>query len=229
VNETKLRAWLQNPENYQEGIMLFEAAGGNEHQLELFKKFDAPFTREKLYTELEAIAETIKQPELKPEAPAPDYFDLPQVLKNAQKEKAQLYRECFPYRKELKEIYKKQLAKIITSKQRVTIAEACSLMNSTNRAGRNKPFSIAFVTYNRESGAAGQLVYYEHATLTHPNNSGSRSYSGTAAEKRATKDPRHWANSTRNILPLASRDPRKLHIWLLMMYDGMEVTLGDPG
>lgn len=227
MNEQDLNKWLADPSDYQFGIKLYEECGGNSTQLDLFKKYDNAFCRDKLYGLLKEVQSKITTPKIVDE-PKLDFLEIPDVLKTLQQEKGKLYAEIFPYRKVLKTEFKEQLRKMITTHESISVKDACDMMKNVDRHKKPVPFSIAFVTYNKETKEGGELVYYEHATLTETNGMASRSYQNKDVKKKS-KSPNHWKNSTRNILPLASQEPKKLHIWLMLMFDGMEVVMGDAG
>jgi hypothetical protein len=228
MNEQDLHKWLATPDDYQKGISIYEQCGGNKTQIELFRKYDNSYCREKLWNLLDEVRNKLSQPVIVKGEPQADFLKIPDGLKELQIEKGRLYAEIFPFRKALKEEFKKELKSMMSVPGSLTVRDACEQMTRKDRHKRPIPFSIAFVTWNKETGQGGELVYFEHATLSQTNGMASRNYPNQEVKKKS-KQPNHWMNSTRNILPLASNEPKKLHIWLMLMFDGMEVTMGDAG
>lgn len=227
--EQEIKEWL-NKRDYNSGVELYRKVGDDQFLLGLFEKYKTSYTQGKLLEALsaiyeQAIASRIAAPVQA--SPAPDFFSLPLELQKLNIEKGQLYRECFGYRTALKKLHQKQLTKLIRSKMSITVRDACELMKAMDGRKRPQPFSISYVTCDLEKGTGGELITYEMATLSNLNFGGSKDYTAAEYDKLQRRNPRHWYNGTRNIKPLGGQDIRKLHIWLIMEFNGMAVTLSE--
>lgn len=218
-------------QDYAKGVDLFRKANGDPFLLSLFEKYENAYTRGKL---LQALSDLLEQAELSQAAapvdsppPTKDFFSLPDELQRLSIEKGQLYRECFAFRSQLKKLLQPELSRLITSRNTISVKDACELMKQVDNRKRPVPFSISYVTCDLERNIGGELISYESCTLSNPNLSGNRDYTPGHYDKLSTKNPRHWFNGTRNIRPLGSQDIRKLHIWLMFEFNGMAVTLSE--
>ncbi|MDJ1500461.1 hypothetical protein [Xanthocytophaga agilis] len=85
---------------------------------------------------------------------------------------------------------------------------------------QGETFSCKFVTFNQRRKTGGEIIEIQEARLF-------RQSASTPEEKKESsgksKSPNHWANSTRNILILPSEQIRKLHIRLLIEFNGFKV------
>lgn len=97
--------------------------------------------------------------------------------------------------------------------------------------GSAEPFSIAYVKYNRRENSGGDIARYDSCLCTGTRAKGTRQEKSRQAlvkpeqrEKQA-KNPNHFLNATRNLQVLPSFVIRKLHIWLIIEFNGMKVIL----
>jgi hypothetical protein len=231
MDENRLRKWLKTQDR-QEGIEIYETLKGSDFKLKLIKTHDNEYTRGLIEAavvetlEELAINNSIKAPE---SAPTPDFFSLPEILQRMTLEKGQLFKQTLSLRRELKQQIWPELRKVIKQRNTITVNECCEMMKLRDREKRAVPFSVSFITYDKEQHTGGELIHYEHATLTMPNVTGSRTYTADKYNTLVKKNPRHWLNSTRDIHPLGSQSIRKLHIWLMFEFNGCEVVMGDAG
>jgi hypothetical protein len=227
--EHEIKSWLLKPD-YKTGVQLYEKVGTDKFLLGLLRKYETSYTEGKLYDALNSIYEQIISARVAAPVvaqPAPDFFSLPVELQKLNIEKGQLYRECFAYRSALKKIHGPKLHKVIKSKMSITVRDACELMKATDGRKKPQPFSISYVTCDLEKDTGGELISFEHCTLSNLNFAGSSDYTASEHDKLKRKNPRHWYNGTRNIKPLGSDMVRKLHIWLIYEFNGMAVTLSE--
>jgi len=234
MDEAKLREWLQKNGSYVDGLAMYEQVGKDDFLKKLLRKYENEYTREKLrdalqalYDEVKLAADTSSRPV---DVPATaDFFTLPQTLQELQKEKSRLYSEVHPLRNQLKSLFARELTMVLKGRNRITVKEACEMMKAVDGRKRPIPFSVTFVSLNQERGNGGELIHWEHCTLSNVNATGSREYDVEHFDKKKRTNPRHWMNNTRNVKPLASQDIRKLHIWLMLEFNGAEVMMGATG
>lgn len=228
-----LKRWLDGDGDHRTGVELYRQASGSAVLISLFERSENQYTRKKLREVLQAKYdqhEQIARPEEKPKAmPQVDAFSLPEELKNRNTRKNELYKETLRLRTQLKDAIAAQLTPKLKIRTRLTIAEVCQMMEQQDRAGRMRPFSITYVTHNSQTGRGGEVIHWEHAVLSRTNVTGTKTYNSTGFEKLKNRRPNHWKNSTRNILPLAGKEVRKLNIWLIFEFNGAEVMMGDAG
>jgi hypothetical protein len=92
------------------------------------------------------------------------------------------------------------------------------------------PFSITYVKANRRKKEAGAIAHYPQClqTGTRPKGEQQRkSKSAVATPKPVSwaRNPNHFANATRNLLVLPSKQLRKVHIWLITEFNGKKVII----
>jgi hypothetical protein len=71
------------------------------------------------------------------------------------------------------------------------------------------------------------LRQMQHCQLSKRRVVGARRPAGTAdVADTPSRMPAHFQNATRNIVQGNSSQPRKVHIWLLLTFNGQRVVLG---
>jgi hypothetical protein len=90
-------------------------------------------------------------------------------------------------------------------------------------------FSLRFVQADRKRKQAGNIVEWQDCRLSRPRQ-GQRRKLGPASEAteaapRANRQPAHFANATRNLVQGRSTQVRKVHIWLILAFNGKKVVL----
>jgi hypothetical protein len=89
-----------------------------------------------------------------------------------------------------------------------------------------EPFSVRFVTcdVNRETG--GKFLEWEDCRLSKQlhERRGTKP-AGPAAAEAPGLQPSHYANGTRNLVVGRSTQVRKIHIWLILAFNGQKVVL----
>lgn len=91
-----------------------------------------------------------------------------------------------------------------------------------------EPFSITYVTYSKSSRQGGTVKRYSNCISTGTRNKGERKQkvrTTVQVPTGTTKRPDHFKNATRNLQLLPSRQIRKLHIWLIIEFNGKKVIL----
>jgi hypothetical protein len=88
-------------------------------------------------------------------------------------------------------------------------------------------FSIRFVKADKRRKTGGQILEWQHCQLSKRRVVGARRPAGTAdVADTPSRMPAHFQNATRNIVQGNSSQPRKVHIWLLLTFNGQRVVLG---
>ncbi|SHL26476.1 hypothetical protein SAMN02746009_02448 [Hymenobacter psychrotolerans DSM 18569] len=87
-------------------------------------------------------------------------------------------------------------------------------------------FTLRFVLADRKRKKAGKIVEWHHCRFSRPKQ-GQRKKLVPAEEAapRAGRQPAHFANATRNVVQGKSTQIRKVHIWLILAFNGKKVVL----
>jgi len=229
-----VKEWLRNSQNYSEGVKILKKYSKDDYLIGLLESYEAPFTRGKLIAAMEELMESQQTEERVEEIEKTIYQSrvsletilnagkLPAKIQMMKEEKGKLFKEVLELRQQMKKLLKLKTRGVLT------IKEVLELMEQTDRRGKYLPFSITYITYNSQHHTGGDVLRWDKAVLANMNVSGSRVvYERTP--RSVKKNPNHWKNSTRNIHPLDTLEHRKVHIWLIMEFNGMEVTLGNAG
>lgn len=103
----------------------------------------------------------------------------------------------------------------------ISLTEVLTEMDSTA-----EPFSITFCTADRQRGTGGEVVTLEGCVQTGAPEKvkGAKPASALATAPAVGKGkPCHRANQTRNVTILSSGKTRKVHIRLIMEFNGQKV------
>ncbi len=88
-------------------------------------------------------------------------------------------------------------------------------------------FSIRFVKADKRRKTGGQIQEWHNCQLSKRRVVGARPPAVAADRADApSRMPAHFQNATRKIVQGASSQPRKVHIWLLLTFNGQRVVLG---
>ena len=88
-------------------------------------------------------------------------------------------------------------------------------------------FSIRFVKADKRRKTGGQILEWHNCQLSKRRVVSARQPVGVVDEANTpSRLPAHFQNATRNIVQGASSQPRKVHIWLLLSFNGQRVVLG---
>ena len=88
-------------------------------------------------------------------------------------------------------------------------------------------FSIRFVTADKRRKTGGKIEEWHNCQLSRRRLAvGERPRAARAAEESASRLPAHYQNATRNIVQGKSSQVRKVHIWLILEFNGQKVVLG---
>lgn len=87
-------------------------------------------------------------------------------------------------------------------------------------------FTIRFVQADRKRKKAGKIVEWHHCRLSRPTRQPRKKVVPAAqAAPPAARQPGHFANGTRNMVQGRSTQIRKVHIWLILAFNGKKVVL----
>jgi hypothetical protein len=101
----------------------------------------------------------------------------------------------------------------------VTLEEVISIMDA------GKSFSIGIRTYDHKKGSGGQYIFIDKA-CKHNYHLPSEKLAESKKEERRSlvqRNPKHYENSTRNIKVLANGNLLKIHLRLIVDFNGSKV------
>ena len=101
----------------------------------------------------------------------------------------------------------------------IRLAEALERMEAAQ-----EPFTLRFVKVDRRRKTGGQIVEWQNCRLSGPRRQRARELA-QQAELSGSRHHRHYANGTRNVVQGNSSQRRKVHVWLLLAFDGQHVIL----
>jgi hypothetical protein len=88
-------------------------------------------------------------------------------------------------------------------------------------------FTIRFVTCDRTRQTGGKIEEWHHCQLSRRRQAGAEQpRAPRPAEESAGRLPAHYQNATRNLVQGNSSQVRKIHIWLILEFNGQQVVLG---
>ena len=108
----------------------------------------------------------------------------------------------------------------------ITLPEVLKQMDQFDEKGKPVPFSIKFVTCDLRRKSGGELIELENVVKCVGKKKGKVIFDDrkkTPNKKKEKKNPKHWDNSTRNILIPSSGQIRKCHIRLITEFNGQKV------
>lgn len=111
----------------------------------------------------------------------------------------------------------------------IFLKDVLTLMSTADAKGLAVPFSISFRTLNRNSKTGGRLVTYPKAKLAMKEDHGDQTT--FEALRRVPKprtnikrNPKHFANKTRNVVVFPENKTRKVHINYITEFNGKKVV-----
>jgi hypothetical protein len=110
--------------------------------------------------------------------------------------------------------------------QYIRLWDALEIMDSTDCLGKPARFQIKYVTANRTTKEGGDIIELKDACKcsirTKKGEEVFTQRKNFPVTDKLAKGPRHWVNSTRNIL-LPNGQKRKLHIRLIIEFNNKKV------
>ena len=100
----------------------------------------------------------------------------------------------------------------------IELSKALDLMDQIDEGGKPATFQVKFVTANRIRRTGGEIIEIQNGRKCVGNRNGSVVFdtrTKPVENPSISRNPDHWANSTRNIL-LPNGGIRKIHISLIM-------------
>ena len=109
----------------------------------------------------------------------------------------------------------------------IRLSDVLKQMDQFGPDGKPSKFQIRFVTADRSLGTGGDIIELSNGRkCVGLNKQGSPVFDlrtkSPSIDSRIKKDPRHWVNSTRNIL-LENGKIRKVHIRLIIEFNKQKV------
>lgn len=87
-------------------------------------------------------------------------------------------------------------------------------------------FSIRFVTADRRRKTGGKVEVWHDCQLSRRRREVGQRPAPAPATDSVSRLPSHYENATRNIVQKNSTQKRKIHIWLILEFNGQTVVLG---
>lgn len=103
--------------------------------------------------------------------------------------------------------------------------DTITLENVLEKMDAGKKFSIGIRTYDHRKEAGGQYIFIEEAVKHNYRLPSERNSMAKREERnsRIQRNPNHYDNSTRNIKVLANGNLIKVHIRLIVEFNGCKV------
>jgi hypothetical protein len=105
----------------------------------------------------------------------------------------------------------------------IKLVEALARMEAAQ-----EPFTVRFVRLDRGRKTGGQITEWANCRLSRTKHTSATEPApvATVEGEERSRMPAHFANATRNLVQGRSSQPRKVHIWLLLAFNGERVLLG---
>ena len=104
--------------------------------------------------------------------------------------------------------------------------DVLEIMDSMDCHGQPVRFQLKYVTANRSTKEGGEIIELKDACKCSVRTKQGKEIfaerKNFPVNNKVSKDPRHWSNSTRNIL-LPNGQKRKLHIRLIIEFNNKKV------
>ena len=108
----------------------------------------------------------------------------------------------------------------------IRLWDVLEIMDSFDGDGKPVRFQVKFVTANRLERTGGEIIELKDAQKCSVRTTKGKEIFAAKknfpSNEQVSKDPRHWVNSTRNIL-LPNGQKRKLHIRLIIEFNNKKV------
>lgn len=221
---SEIKSWLDSKDrDFSLGLGLLEKFSDDTALIRLCSQFRNSFTEEKLAAEIKGCYERnlAREPVGNQISVAVAEGNIKDQVIRLHEERRELFKKALELRLELKKTYP------LLYRGQIDLASALDLMDSRDRKGNSIPFSIVAVTFNESQQTGGEILTYPKAQLAVLDKS-NRIATGKRAES-ISRDPNHWINGTRNIMPYGTNEIRKISIWLILQFNEMEVNLGKLG
>ncbi|MGA3014682.1 MAG: hypothetical protein ABSD71_11705 [Bacteroidales bacterium] len=108
----------------------------------------------------------------------------------------------------------------------IRLWDVLEIMDTLDGQGKPFRFQMKYVTANRLLGTGGEIIELKDGCkCSGKTKQGKPIFSekkNFSTNDKVSKDPRHWTNSTRNIL-LSNGQIRKVHIRLIIEFNNKKV------
>ncbi len=105
----------------------------------------------------------------------------------------------------------------------IRLIDALNLMRDVDGDGNPVPFSVQYVTHNRQSKIGGELIDIPKAVVCVTVRKGKIVYD-TRPKTAVKRNPNHHQNSTRNFNIVGTDQIRKCNIRLITKFNGQKVV-----
>jgi len=107
----------------------------------------------------------------------------------------------------------------------IHLSEALQQMRFIDENGKNKPFHVKFVTYNRTKNIGGEIIDLPAVQIvsTAKDNKPIFLPPVQANERSTGKNPNHYSNNTVNFFIPSSGQIRKAHVRLILEFNNQKV------
>ncbi|MGV3588601.1 MAG: hypothetical protein ACO1OF_16465 [Adhaeribacter sp.] len=107
----------------------------------------------------------------------------------------------------------------------ILLKDALAQMEKKDERNWPVPFTIEFVTADRERNTGGEVIRLEKVVLARDVKGLKKKTSAIldSTEPDRAANPNHWLNGTRNLYHTQSQQIRKCHIRLITKFNGQPV------
>jgi len=104
----------------------------------------------------------------------------------------------------------------------VTVLNTISLAEVLTAMDSGEPFSIGFRTCNVKKGTGGEWLEFPQCKK-YKAKTKAEQYAEAHTPNKARRDPKHFENSTRNIVVIPSGEIVKIHLRLIILFNSKTV------
>lgn len=108
----------------------------------------------------------------------------------------------------------------------ISLRDVLLMMEAEDEQGYQIPFSLRFVTYDKQKQTGGEIIDAKKAVLLKSGKKDFERKTGIRNKEdpdQIKKKPNHFKNRTRNIMLLPSKQIRKVHIYLITRFNDERV------
>lgn len=99
--------------------------------------------------------------------------------------------------------------------------DTITLKEVIERMDKGEIFSIAFISFNKRENTGGEWIAFEQAYKSKFQT--ATSHTNTTSQTTIRKDPKHFDNSTRNLVVLPEGNIVKVHLRLIRRFNSKVV------
>jgi hypothetical protein len=99
--------------------------------------------------------------------------------------------------------------------QIIQFADVIQLMSKTDHTGKPVPFALKVVTYDRNRKKGGKILVIDKAIVERQSDKNKQT--------PGKNSPRHYENSTKNIMLIPSMQIRRIHPRLIIEFNNKQM------